>query len=205
MSRLHGQVDPHGLGRPPARLIMSYHIRCSKEVCKLRYALSTHPDDTRGGWKCKKCGGVKFRWIKNRKKERGSTLCNCLGYMWMNEWDTYSPPHRRGSRACHFNLDGSVRDDPDGATSPSTEGGEFWSPGMQEDSAEAYVAWASSIATFMAEKVANTTNHCDAGLGRLFNYPEDLRRSRAAIIRDGDSTCGRPHHSFESPTRLRAA
>lgn len=94
---------------------MRWRIRCSKESCKIRYSLPRHPDDYVRGWKCRGCGGSKFRVIKNRTKERGATLCNCSGYAWVGAWTNGTAPHRRGSPWCWYRADGTQRmpGDPD--------------------------------------------------------------------------------------------
>lgn len=84
-----------------------WHWRCSRERCKARYHSRLHPDEYKRGWKCKACGGEKFRIIADRTKDRCDVLCDCGAYSW------YGPsgiaPHRRGSRACHYNSDGTLR------------------------------------------------------------------------------------------------
>lgn len=79
-----------------------WHWRCSREKCKARYHSRLHPDEYKRGWKCKACGGEKFRIIADRTKDRCDILCTCLSYAW-------PAPHRRGSRACHYDIDGTLR------------------------------------------------------------------------------------------------
>ena len=80
-----------------------WNWRCSKEKCKARYCGPTHPDDYKRGWKCKACGGTQFRIIKDMRKETGRIDCTCNGFM---QW---AGPHRRGSRGCWYNADGTTR------------------------------------------------------------------------------------------------
>lgn len=84
-----------------------WHWRCSREKCKARHHSRLHPDEYKRGWKCKACGGTKYRIIADRSKDRCDTLCTCGAYQWVGP--SGFVPHRRGSRACHFNIDGTLR------------------------------------------------------------------------------------------------
>jgi len=87
-----------------------WNVRCSREACKLRYVFAKHPDDYRQPRKCTGCGGTKFRVIKNMARERGKhELCSCAGYQWGDAFTGSRPPHRRGSRFCHYRADGAMR------------------------------------------------------------------------------------------------
>lgn len=87
-----------------------YHWRCSKETCKARYKGALHPDEYKRKWKCKACGGERFRMIANLQKDSCNILCNCGAYArWQDEHSSGPAPHRRGSRACAYNKDGTMR------------------------------------------------------------------------------------------------
>lgn len=87
-----------------------WNWRCSRESCKARYHGRLHPDDYKRGWKCKACGGTRFRMIRNMVKETGHVNCSCGAYAhWQDQYSAGPAPHRRGSRDCYFNKDGTAR------------------------------------------------------------------------------------------------
>jgi hypothetical protein len=87
-----------------------WHVRCSREKCELRYVFAKHPDDYKVPRKCKGCGGTRFRVIKNIIKDSGHVDCQCGAYpTWQDNRSARPAPHRRGSRYCYFNRDGTER------------------------------------------------------------------------------------------------
>lgn len=86
-----------------------YIGRCSKRACSMRFSLPRHPDDYKRGWRCAGCHGMAFRLIADRPRDRCAVLCNCGGYQWVRPWARANAPHRRGSPACWYRKDGSMR------------------------------------------------------------------------------------------------
>lgn len=104
---------PQGAVAPVPRHQMRsarWHIRCSKSKCRARHTLPKHPDEYVRGWKCRACGCERFTIIKDLIKNSGHVDCDCFGYLWSGSGPCNRPPHRRGSRACWFNRDGTPRE-----------------------------------------------------------------------------------------------
>lgn len=92
-----------------------WNVRCSKESCRARHVFPKHPDEYIRPRKCDRCGGTRFRVVRDRAKDRCATLCDCGGYQFVGPRTNGNAPHRKGSRFCWYRKDGTPRKpgDPD--------------------------------------------------------------------------------------------
>ena len=129
-----------------------FNVRCSREKCKARAVFAQHPDSYKVPRKCAKCGGTQFRVIKNMARETGAIECTCAGYQWGDDRTAQRPPHRRGSRYCHFRSNGESRqpgdsdfEDPHNQTSAPSGADEFYELASEAEVAEFWGAELPSV------------------------------------------------------------
>ncbi|MGF6738473.1 hypothetical protein OKW47_002219 [Paraburkholderia atlantica] len=162
-----------------------WHIRCSRDKCRARHTLPKHPDEYKRGWKCRACGCERYTIIKDIIKHSGHVDCNCGAFIWTGSTGNYEcTTHRRGSRACWFNRDGTPREpDPYGrADYVCTHNGLPCWPAIycSEETRPRYSRWHFGWQATQAARSAS-----DAALGRSRGDPCDVPESEVALEIDG--------------------